>query len=84
MGKILIIDDDDQLRRSFKKLLTEEDYTVESAPSGEIGVQKIQTDPPEVVVLDIRLPGMNGLDLHQTEKSGKHKTRSTSSKNVQE
>jgi nitrogen regulation protein NR(I) len=63
LSKILIIDDDDQLRRSFEKLLSEESYSVDVAPSGEAGLKKIKADPPDVVVLDMKLPGMNGLEV---------------------
>jgi nitrogen regulation protein NR(I) len=58
---ILIIDDDDQLRRSFEKLLKEEDYAVRTAPSGEAGVKLVAQQSPDLVILDMRLPGMNGL-----------------------
>ncbi|MBU2497605.1 MAG: sigma-54 dependent transcriptional regulator, partial [Proteobacteria bacterium] len=68
---ILIIDDDDQLRRSFDKLLTEEGYTVESAPSGEAGLKMVHASVPDLVILDMRLPGMNGFEtfkaIHETE-----------------
>jgi nitrogen regulation protein NR(I) len=71
MSTILIIDDDDQLRKSFHKLLSEEGYTVDSAASGEDGIRRIQKTMPDVVILDMRLPGMNGLDtfqaIHQQE-----------------
>ncbi len=63
MSSILIIDDDDQLRRSFEKLLTEEDYRVFCAASGEAGIKRVKEDHPDVVVLDMRLPGMNGLEV---------------------
>ncbi len=62
MSTVLIIDDDDQLRRSFERLLTEEDYTVLGAPSGEAGLHIIQKKMPDLVILDMRLPGMNGFD----------------------
>jgi len=62
---IYIIDDDDQLRKSFHKLLTEEGYQVESAASGEAGLRLIQERIPDVVIADIRLPGMNGLETFQ-------------------
>ncbi len=42
MSTILIIDDDDQLRKSFHKLLSEEGYTAEGAASGEAGLEFIQ------------------------------------------
>ena len=62
MSHILIIDDDDQLRKSFTKLLTEEGHQVQSAASGEEGLQIVRTAVPDVVVIDVRLPGMNGLE----------------------
>jgi DNA-binding NtrC family response regulator len=62
MSTILIVDDDDQLRRSFQKLLSEEGYTVESAASGEAAVQKVQRRAPDLVILDMRLPGQNGIE----------------------
>ena len=65
MSTILIIDDDDQLRKSFEKLLTEEGYTAKSAASGEAGLKSIQEELPDLVVLDMRLPGMNGLETFQ-------------------
>ena len=62
MSTILIIDDDDQLRISFQRLLREEGYSVEAAPSGEVGLNLIKSKPPDLVILDMRLPGMNGLE----------------------
>ena len=62
MNTVLIIDDDDQLRQSFEKLLKEEGYLVGSAASGELGVEYIREKLPDLVVLDMRLPGMNGLE----------------------
>ena len=71
MSTILIVDDDDQLRKSFHKLLVEEGYTVASAASGEDGLRNIQKSMPDLVVLDMRLPGMNGLEtfraIHRLE-----------------
>ncbi|MGD9369749.1 MAG: sigma-54 dependent transcriptional regulator, partial [Desulfobacteraceae bacterium] len=65
MNTILIIDDDDQLRRSFEKLLTDEGYQVISAASAETGIQIFKDRPPDLVILDIRLPGMSGLDAFE-------------------
>ena len=71
MSAILIIDDDDQLRISFEKLLTEEGYKVKSAPSGEAGLKMVRAGAPDLVILDMRLPGMNGLEtfkaMHKIE-----------------
>jgi nitrogen regulation protein NR(I) len=65
MSDILIIDDDDQLRKSFHKLLTEEGYCSDSAASGEEGLKVIQKKIPDLVILDVRLPGMSGLETFQ-------------------
>jgi len=65
MTTILIIDDDDQLRKSFNKLLTEEGYYPKSAASGEAGLKLIKEQLPDVVILDMRLPGMNGFETFQ-------------------
>lgn len=65
MSTILIIDDDDQLRKSFEKLLSEEGYMVEGAPSGEAGLKLVHEKVPDLVILDMRLPGMNGLETFQ-------------------
>ena len=76
MSIILIIDDDDQLRRSFEKLLKEEGYIIKSAASGEEGLEIVKkgafnSSCPDLVILDMRLPGMNGLDtfksIHELE-----------------
>ena len=62
MSTILIVDDDDQLRKSFHKLLTEEGYRVVSAASGESGIDIFRQMMPDLVVLDVRLPGINGIE----------------------
>lgn len=71
MNSILIIDDDDQLRNSFKKLLSEEGYNVDGAASGEAGLNIVKKEIPDLVILDMRLPGMNGLEtfraIHKIE-----------------
>ena len=65
MSTILIIDDDDQLRTSFQRLLNEEGYSVDGAPSGEVGLNRIKSKIPDLVILDMRLPGMNGLETYK-------------------
>ena len=71
MSTILIVDDDDQLRKSFHKLLFEEGYTVISAASGESAITLLKEKLPDLVVLDVRLPGINGIEafraIHQIE-----------------
>ncbi|MFZ7128225.1 MAG: sigma-54-dependent transcriptional regulator [Desulfobacterales bacterium] len=66
MNRVLVIDDDDQLRKSFFKLLDEEGYRVIEAASGEEGIERVSEAAPDAVILDIRLPGINGLETLKT------------------
>ncbi len=65
MGIILIVDDDAQLRRSFEKLLTEEGHTIRTSGSGEVGLESVRESCPDLVIMDVRLPGMDGLQTFQ-------------------
>jgi len=71
MGAILIVDDDLRLLQSFERLLNAEGHTVRTAPDGETALAVVQADCPDVVIMDIRMPGMSGLDtfraLHRLE-----------------
>jgi len=62
MSRILIVDDDARLRTSFEKLLTEEGYEVETASTGEGGLHAVQQKTPDLVIMDVRMPGMSGLE----------------------
>ena len=68
MDTILVIDDDDQLRISFSKLLKEEKYAVISAASGEAGIEIVKENRLDLVLLDLRLPGINGLETFKRIK----------------
>ena len=65
MAVILIVDDDTQLRQSFDKLLTEEGHSIRAASTGEAALAMVQDSAPDLVVMDVRLPGMNGLETFQ-------------------
>jgi len=60
---ILVIDDEKVILESLKMFLTEKGYSVESAASAAEGRQKVEGLKPDVVILDIRLPDGNGLEL---------------------
>jgi two-component system nitrogen regulation response regulator GlnG len=62
LGTILIVDDDTQLRQSFDKLLTEEGHIVRTAPTGEAAIAVVRESVPDLVVMDVRLPGITGLE----------------------
>ncbi|MBU1195966.1 MAG: sigma-54 dependent transcriptional regulator [Proteobacteria bacterium] len=68
MDTILVIDDDDQLRKSFCKLLKEENYSVISAASGEAGLEIVKQNTLDLVIIDMRLPGISGMETFKRIK----------------
>jgi len=62
MSSILIVDDDARLRQSFEKLLAEEGYEVQTAATGEAGLDLVKQKVPDLVIMDVRMPGMGGLE----------------------
>jgi len=62
MKTILIVDDEKNLLKLYEKEFTEEGYRVITAASGSEALQKIQKDPFDLVILDIRMPDFNGVD----------------------
>jgi DNA-binding NtrC family response regulator len=61
--RILIIDDEAAIRESLETLLTLEGYIVEMAPEGESGLERINQFAYDLVLLDLALPGKNGLEI---------------------
>ena len=62
-GAILIIDDEAEIRESLQTLLELEGFAVETAASGEAGLQRIGEHPFDLILLDLALPGRNGMDI---------------------
>ncbi|TKB07052.1 sigma-54 dependent transcriptional regulator [Desulforhopalus sp. IMCC35007] len=65
MSSILIIDDDQQLCLSFSKILSQDGYKTEMAFSGQEGISKVKSQKPDLVILDIRLPDMTGIEVFE-------------------
>jgi two-component system NtrC family response regulator/two-component system nitrogen regulation response regulator GlnG len=61
MGDILLVDDDDQLRGSFKRLLEMEGHKARAAASGEAALALADEAMPDAVIMDVRMPGLDGL-----------------------
>lgn len=59
---LLVIDDEAGVRFSLKRTLTSQDVSVETAETGRLGLEALTKKLPDVVLLDIRLPDMSGLD----------------------
>jgi two-component system response regulator HydG len=63
MSRILVIDDDDGVRRSIEQMLRHAGYAVESADSGERGLEVALAGAFDVILSDIRMPGISGIDV---------------------
>jgi DNA-binding NtrC family response regulator len=61
--RILIIDDEAGIRESLETLLSLEGYVVETAPDGEAGLARLDEKTYDLVLLDLALPGMNGIEI---------------------
>ena len=58
--KVLMVDDEEQFRATTSKILTRRGYETTVAESGEEAIEILKTSPQDVVILDIRMPGMDG------------------------
>ena len=61
-AKILIVDDAQQVRRVLRTALSTEGYTIFEAGTGEQALDLFRTSPPDAILLDVNMPGMNGLE----------------------
>ena len=61
--KILVIDDEPDIGWLFSKILSEEGYKVLISLNGEEGISKIKKEKPDLVFLDLKLPGMDGIEI---------------------
>ena len=61
-GKILVIDDEHGICDILKRFLTKKGYEVIVAYSAEKGISNLEAEKPEVVLMDIRMPGMSGVE----------------------
>ncbi len=72
--KILIVDDEPKIRTVLERFLTKKGYQAVVAASGQEAIEKVKTDNPLVVLLDIRMPGMDGLAAMKKIKEASPKT----------
>src|ERR1051326_9029471 len=62
-GTVLIVDDESEIRESLQTLLEMEGFEVETAVSGEEGLSQMADRPFDLVLLDLTLPGRNGMEI---------------------
>jgi DNA-binding response OmpR family regulator len=61
--RVLVVEDDTTVREITRRYLGDAGYTVDEAADGPSGLRAARADPPDAVVLDVMLPGLNGLEV---------------------
>ena len=61
-GRILVVDDDPQIRRVMRVTLTAQGYEVDDARSGDEALEKLRERQSDLVLLDMNMPGLSGLE----------------------
>jgi len=71
--KVLIVDDEPEIRAMIKETLAIDDYCILEADSGENALAKVLSERPDLVLLDVKLPGiLDGLDVCRQMKHNPH------------
>jgi DNA-binding NtrC family response regulator len=74
-SRILVVDDDENIRNTMKMILEDEGYSVDCAASGSEAIEKTQKTTYNLTLLDIRLPDMEGVELLKLMKDTTPKMR---------
>ena len=64
-SNILVVDDEPVARQSLSEILRLEGYAVNSVPNGQAAVEHVRTHPIDLMIVDLRMPGMDGLEVVQ-------------------
>jgi CheY-like chemotaxis protein len=64
-GNLLVVDDDEGVRQTFSRLLQLEGHHVRTAPSAADGLREVDIDLPDAIILDLRMPLMDGIGFVQ-------------------
>ena len=60
---VLLVDDEEGIRLLYKEEFEDEGYSVTTASNGGEALEKFNQEPPDLVILDINMPGMNGIEV---------------------
>jgi DNA-binding response OmpR family regulator len=66
MKRILVVDDEKNICELYRMDLEDEGYSVTVTDSGKEALEMVDRDPPDLVVLDIQMPGISGIEVLQT------------------
>ena len=69
LRKVLVVDDDPVVGKSYNRVLSNKGYVVTTAENAREALEQMSRDEYDLVVTDIRMPGMSGLELAETVKA---------------
>lgn len=67
--KVLLVDDEESIQFLYSEEIEEEGFAVEVAGNGEQALEAFKAAPPDLVILDINMPGMNGIEVLRQMKA---------------
>ncbi|WHT19133.1 response regulator transcription factor [Crossiella sp. CA-258035] len=70
MPRVLLIEDDHAVREGLQLALRRQGYTVDAAATGELGLDALRAQAPDIVVLDLMLPGIDGFEVCRRIRAG--------------
>jgi DNA-binding response OmpR family regulator len=70
--RVLVADDDSDIRELVEFKLTQAGYAVEAVPDGLSAWASFELDPPQIVVLDVMMPGLSGIDVLRRIRQSDH------------
>lgn len=73
--RILCVDDEDAIRTLLQSQLEQEGYEVETADDGDVAIRKMESSPYDLILLDIRMPRVGGIDVLRHIKDSKVQPR---------
>lgn len=72
MSGVLVVDDNDKNLRLLADVLRSQGYQVVTASSGQEALQRVNEQPIKVILMDVQMPGMSGVDAMRRLKAGEH------------
>jgi len=69
VATVLVVDDDPQIRRVLRTALIEHGYEATDARNGEEAIERLREEKPALIILDMNMPGMNGIETCRTIRS---------------
>src|ERR1019366_10481086 len=73
LGKILVVDDEPEICWLLNRILSEDGYQVRTAKTGQEALAKIEKEQPDLIFLDVHLPGQDGIALLRSIQKSKSK-----------